>query len=99
MLDRIRNIFNLSKPKSSNIELAKAYQDVLATESGKKVLTDLLKFSKIYDSTFVPSDSHTTAFYEGMRRVGLRIASLINVDVNDKQNHGEINDGFESNDL
>lgn len=50
----------------------------LGDEAGKRVLYEVLAWSHLFASTFVPGDSHATHWREGGRDVGLRIlASLM----------------------
>ncbi len=80
MIESILKLFKGSN-RQANIELAQAYKEVFASEAGQKVLTDLMKFGKIVEPTYQPNDPYTSAYYEGMRRVGLRILSFINTDI------------------
>jgi hypothetical protein len=56
------------------------YRNVFSTPDGQKVLKDLLAFCNMLNMTYVPGDPTTTAFNEGMRRVGLRIVSILEND-------------------
>lgn len=58
----------------------KVYREVFNTPSGKMVLKDLAKFCGQNSPTYVSGDSHASAYREGMRRVFLRIQSLIDLD-------------------
>lgn len=58
----------------------KLYQDLFNSPAGDKVLADLAIFCKLYEPTYQPGDSHSTAYHEGMRRVYLRIHSYLNRD-------------------
>lgn len=61
------------------------YKAVFSTDSGQKVLKDLLTFCNVTNMTYVPGDPTTTAFNEGMRRVGLRILAILENDPNKQQ--------------
>lgn len=60
-------------------KLAVAYQKVFDSPEGKLVLSDIYKYTNTHDSTFDPSNPYVTSFNEGMRRVGLRIFSYVNM--------------------
>lgn len=64
----------------STKDKVKLYRDVFLNESGKKVLEDIEKFTGARAPSHTPGDPYTTAFKEGMRRVFLRLDSLINMD-------------------
>lgn len=53
------------------------YRQVFGTPEGKVVLADLLRFCRISATVVVPGDSIMTGYHDGLRRVGLRIASLV----------------------
>lgn len=58
----------------------KQYKGTFSTPEGEAVLKDLLKFC-MYDSpTYVIGDPHQSAYNEGMRRVALRILSIMDMD-------------------
>jgi hypothetical protein len=77
--DILKKFFGI-RPQA-NLELAEAYQKVMNTPEGEKVLTDLLKFSTIFDVDYSQKDLYNAAYNEGLRRVGLRILSFINIEV------------------
>jgi len=52
------------------------YRQVFGTPEGKVVLADLLKFCNVRNAVVVPGDPIMTGFNDGVRRVGLRIASI-----------------------
>jgi len=56
------------------------YMNVFSGPDGEEVLKDLLKFCHYESPTFVVGDQYQTAHNEGMRRVALRIVSIINMD-------------------
>jgi hypothetical protein len=59
---------------------ANAYQTCFGTESGKIVLQDLFKFCEVANS--VPSENREeTGYILGKRRVWLRIAAFLGVDM------------------
>lgn len=45
----------------------------LGSDAGKRVLYEILAWSRMFASSFVPGDSHATHWREGGRDVGLRI--------------------------
>lgn len=49
----------------------------LGSAAGKRVLYELLAWSHLFASTFVPGDSHATHWREGGRDVGLRILAAL----------------------
>ncbi len=53
------------------------YKNVFGSGEGKFVLKDLLKFCHHNSPTYVLGDPYQTAYNEGMRRVALRIISII----------------------
>ncbi len=58
----------------------KNYEAVFNTPVGKEVLRDLMEFAKFLEPTYVPGDPTTSAYNEGMRRIILRIVSILNKD-------------------
>jgi hypothetical protein len=76
MYDIIKDIF---KSNRADKELAKKYKEVFGTAAGKEVLDNLLQFTQINQPTF-RNDPYQTAFNEGMRRVGLRLISMLESD-------------------
>jgi len=48
------------------------------SDAGKRVLHEILAWSHLFASTFVPGDSHATHWREGGRDVGLRILAALN---------------------
>lgn len=56
------------------------YRAVFETPAGQKVLKDLMTFGKFFDTSYVPGDPTTTAYNEGMRRMILRILSIMEKD-------------------
>jgi hypothetical protein len=70
----------------ANMELATDYQRVFSTPEGERVLTDLIKFSTMFDVDYTNKDLYNAAYNEGMRRVGLRVLSFINIDVDQSKN-------------
>lgn len=59
------------------------YKDTFNTPQGKEVLRDLAKFCGQNNPTYVPGDSHASAYKEGMRRVFLRIQQFVNLSEKD----------------
>lgn len=56
------------------------YRETFSTPQGKAVLKDLLKFCHMYAPTHCVGDPYQTAYNEGMRRVALRITSILKMD-------------------
>lgn len=50
----------------------------LGSPAGKRVLHEILAWSRLFASTFVPGDAHATHWREGGRDVGLRILAILN---------------------
>lgn len=50
----------------------------LGSDAGKRVLYEVLAWSHVFASTFVPGDSHATHWREGGRDIGLRILAALN---------------------
>lgn len=69
-------IKKLYKDNVANEKLVHKYKTVFGGQDGEDVLLDILKFCKVNQPTYIPGDPHTSAFNEGMRRVGLRLLSL-----------------------
>lgn len=58
----------------------KDYKKTFGTESGKRVLYDLIDSHFVMRPTFVPNDPYATARNEGERNVVLRIITMLNTD-------------------
>jgi len=58
---------------------SQSYQQTFAGTHGEKVLKDLKKFCMANEPTYVPGDSHATAFGEGRRDVWNRIMAHIHL--------------------
>lgn len=58
--------------------IARAYQDMWQSPVGRQVLSDLLLACHIFQPSFAPDD-RTTAFNEGERNIGLRIARYLDL--------------------
>jgi len=71
---------SLLKDLEMRINRRNHYRAVFSTPEGQKVLKDLLTFCNINNMTYVPNDPATTAFNEGMRRVALRVISIMEND-------------------
>ena len=56
------------------------YKATFESPTGQEVLKDLMKFAKFCDTSYVPGDPTTTAYNEGMRRIILRILSIMEKD-------------------
>lgn len=59
--------------------VAEAYRQQLdpANAASRLILSDLAHYCRIGQSSFVPGDSHQTAFNEGARDVFLHVAEMI----------------------
>lgn len=79
MFDKIKSLF---KDIKVNEELAKKYKNVFSTKEGEEVLKDLLIFCEISQPTFKVGQPDLSAFNEGKRRVGLRLLSLTEANLN-----------------
>ena len=55
------------------------YKEFFSTDDGKEILADLARRHLVHTSTFVPHDTHHSAFNEGRRSVILDIISLVNI--------------------
>lgn len=53
------------------------YRRVFGTEDGKKVLDDIFESCGLHRQVAVPGDPHATYFNDGMRRVALRLSSIL----------------------
>ena len=74
--DEIQKALN----EQARLELSQAYKRLFMSDDGKVILSDLRSFCG-QDSSSVrdkPIDSYQTVYFEGMRRVFLRINSMIN---------------------
>jgi hypothetical protein len=62
--------------------VAEAYRRHLAAESAgaRLILSDLAHYCRVGRSSFVPGDSHQTAFNEGARDVFLHLAEMCGLD-------------------
>lgn len=60
-------------------ERRRLYRTVFQTEEGKRVLADIFDACGVGRQIAVPGDPHGTYFNDGMRRVGLRIASILDM--------------------
>lgn len=69
----------MMRAKRHQRALTAAYREVFASEQGKLVLDDLMKFTGVMRQSHVPGDPLDTAFLEGKRRVGLRILAQMEV--------------------
>lgn len=58
------------------------YKNTFSGPDGEAVLKDLLRFCHYDKPTFVVGDPYQTAHNEGMRRVALRLLSILNMDDN-----------------
>ena len=55
------------------------YKEFFSTDDGKEILADLARRHFVHTSTFIPHDTHHSAFNEGRRSVILDIISLVNI--------------------
>lgn len=68
---------DLFKKNQVNETLSDKYKQVFNSPEGKMVLDDLLNFTRVNTPSFVPQQPDLTAYNEGMRRVGIRILSMV----------------------
>jgi hypothetical protein len=52
----------------------------LGSAAGRRVLYEILAWSRVFASTFVPGDAFATHWREGGRDVGLRILAVLDAD-------------------
>lgn len=52
----------------------------LGAAAGRRVLYEILAWSRVFASTFVPGDAYATHWREGGRDVGLRILAVLDAD-------------------
>lgn len=52
----------------------------LGSVAGRRVLYEILAWSRVFASTFVPGDAYATHWREGGRDVGLRILAVLDAD-------------------
>ena len=57
------------------------YKELFDTDVGKEILADLARRHFVHTSTFIPHDTHHSAFNEGRRSVILDILSLVNIPI------------------
>lgn len=71
------------KSEAGRRQLAKIadYKSCFGTESGRRVLWDLMKQHSVLDSTFDPANINEMILREGGRNVVLQILHKLNVDV------------------
>lgn len=55
------------------------YRATFGTPEGRMVLADLYAFCRVGDPVIVPGDPMLTGFNDGARRVGLRIAKMLDM--------------------
>jgi hypothetical protein len=92
---RLRKPIPPPDPEHFLAELAKAYSGqgytkedrasdfrrvFLASTEGKRVLYQIMGWSRLFGSTVVPGDPHMTYHREGSRDIGLRILSVLQSD-------------------
>ena len=64
---------------------AKFYEDrakddlkfIMSNARGRRFMHELLAKSRLFAASYVPGDSHTTAFHEGMRAIGRDLLAQI----------------------
>ena len=64
---------------------AKFYKDranddlkfIMSNARGRRFMHELLANSRLFAASYVPGDSHTTAFHEGMRAIGRDLLARI----------------------
>ncbi|MEO5375940.1 MAG: hypothetical protein H7840_17065 [Alphaproteobacteria bacterium] len=69
MRDRVRALFRRRH----------LYQATFNTPEGRVVLADLFRFCRVSAPVVVPGDPIMTGYNDGLRRVALRIAGLVNM--------------------
>lgn len=62
------------------LKIQSQYKMAFSTEEGKEVLKDLILSCGAMTTSFVPGDSHQTAYNEGRREIVNRILSMIEAD-------------------
>ena len=67
------------KKQSQSSKIISAYKKTFSGPEGDVVLEDLMKSCGFFGTTFVPGDSHHTAYSEGARSVVLRILQTIEI--------------------
>lgn len=73
-MDLLKALFRKNRV---NENMALKYKSVFMSPEGKEVLEDLLRFTGVNTPSFVPQQQDLTAYNEGMRRVGIRILSMV----------------------
>ena len=63
--------------------LRRDYKQVFETPEGERVLADILAFSGV-DQAGLAKDPYATAFLLGKREVGLRVAGMLNRDIDER---------------
>lgn len=59
------------------------YRAVFRSAEGREVLADLFRFCRVAEPVVVPGDPILTGYNDGLRRVALRIAKLVNMSDDD----------------
>lgn len=66
---------------STDIDRRRDFRAVfLGSAAGRRVLYEILAWSRVFASTFVPGDAFATHWREGGRDVGLRILAVLDAD-------------------
>ncbi|MGB1390637.1 MAG: hypothetical protein ACPG61_17325 [Paracoccaceae bacterium] len=65
--------------EATRLRVVQSYDAVFATKGNDTVLEDLRRFCKVYDTTHVPGDSHSTAINEGKRQAYLHLVGMLEV--------------------
>ena len=77
---------SLFKRQRKQLDLAVHYKDTFATESGRRVLSDLIERNGVISTNFDP-DPIEHAFKAGKREAVLRILTLLNIDFDEAEKH------------
>ncbi len=68
------------KVSKANMSLARTYKRVFDTKDGKRILADMLTFSRSDQDVFYQGKPDETAYYLGMQRVVKRVTGFIEMD-------------------
>ncbi len=77
---------NESNKEEAIVTKIKDYLTAFGSESGKRVLADLMKFGNMLGPSFA-TDPYRTAFNEGRRDVALYILNQLNYDLEKLRQH------------
>ena len=75
-----RQLRKPGKEKEQLKQLRLDYQQLFSTESGKRVLTDLIETTGIFKTSFIPGKQiEMTFFRDGQRDIGLMILDKLQI--------------------